>query len=301
MKKTAIYLTFLILSFLIFASPSVASKDLQLSTLFFPQTDSWTPLGQMPNPDMVFFESIEPKLKNALAKAKFHGQFEDTSNSFSRHLFSEVQSSLSNFYIWDLDGNGSKDIFYSGRSYGSEGDITIFWFKEKDGFIVRQNKPLYIKVLRVENKTLNLSSVEVGCCDSRIDTYYKGHFKNIRRDGERRITKSTEVIIDKTPTPFFKAKNKLVLRKSPRIDDAYDRDTSEWVDAAVFGNILTKYLPGCSGRIAGQTKDDYLRQWSFVLIGMDCNPLRFHSPFQVNAGWVLSNDILIKEDIAPRH
>jgi hypothetical protein len=75
------------------------------------------------------------------------------------------------------------------------------------------------------------------------------------------------------------------LRQSPETLDQYDEVSSHHADHAVFGNILSKFVPGATATIAGRQKDKLGNEWLFVIVDRDSNALAYHRPFRVNAGW----------------
>lgn len=293
--KRIINCLFWILVFSFYSGLSYAdrseSEHLKMSALFFPESIAWMPLSEMKKLDADALIKIKLKLKMALVDNEYHKNHALTDCFLVEKLLSDKNKRFQSFYIHDLNADSFPDVIYSGNAFCSEGDITIIWFGNKNDYTIEQNSYWPVKLLRIQPQTLNTCTVAVGCCDSQTDEYHSGSINNIRRYGIRRITKYTDINTNQNKPAFFKSNNRLILRQSPIVTDSYDRDTSDWADLAIFGNVLSKYLPGCSGSIAGQHHDTKSRLWYFVTIDPISNPLRFHAPYDVNAGWVESKQI----------
>ncbi|MGE5681538.1 MAG: hypothetical protein ACM34K_11740 [Bacillota bacterium] len=52
------------------------------------------------------------------------------------------------------------------------------------------------------------------------------------------------------------------------------------------GNVLSKFLPGCKGRIVLSQKDNNQTLWYFVVLDNENKHLRTHAPVDASAGWV---------------
>jgi hypothetical protein len=107
----------------------------------------------------------------------------------------------------------------------------------------------------------------------------------MRRGGSKAITSKTQLPKQAVSTVAFTSRKEMVLRSSARKIDTYDEVASEMTDGAVFGNILSKYLPGCTGHLLGRQPDHGKESWCFVVISRECNPLRTHAAYSVNTGW----------------
>jgi len=260
----------------------------KVSTLLFPETNSWSPIQKMKIPDKKYLRSHENQLRNAYRQSKFGKEFEDKDCSFISRVFSEDSSFPNNFYIHDADGDGNVDVIYTGTSQCAEGHSTVIWFGSKHGFVIKQDVFWHMLALRIkEGSPVRLSSVAVGCCGSVIDEYYVGPLFNPRNQGIRSITSTTRLPQkDEKPVPFVAINSELILRSSPERKDTYDEDSSAKLGVAVFGNILTKFLPRCSGSIIGRHVDNESKMWLFVVVDEKCNPLRTHVPYNVSAGWI---------------
>jgi hypothetical protein len=260
----------------------------KVSTFLFPETNSWTPVRKMKIPDKKYVRSHENQLRNAYRESKFGKEWEDKYCSFIGRVFSEDRSFPNNLYIHDADGDSNLDVIYTGLSQCAEGNSTIIWFGTKHGFVIKQDIFWHTLALRVkEGNPVRLSSVAVGCCGSVIDEYYVGPLFNLRNQGIRNITSTTTLPQkDEKPVPFVATNSELVLRSSPERKDTYDEGLSGWLGVAVFGNILTKFLPGCSGSIIGRHVDRESKLWLFVVVDKKCDALRAHVPYNVSAGWI---------------
>jgi hypothetical protein len=169
----------------------------------------------------------------------------------------------------------------------------LIWYAIDNGFEVRQDILWEIKALKIyPGKDLQLSSVAVGCCADPIDEYYLGNVSSVRADGIIRTTKTTVQPNKLSDTrKHFRNGGETILRGSPEKKDAYDRSLSGLEQMAIFGNILSKYLPGVTGSILAKRKDKQGRLWLYVLIDEQSKLLRYHNPYSVNAGWILKQNI----------
>jgi hypothetical protein len=244
-------------------------------------------------PENKYLRSHENQLRDAYLKSKFGKEWEDKDCSFISRIFSEAWGFPNNFYIHDADGDGKLDVIYTGTSQCAEGNSTVIWFGSKHGFVIRQDVFWHVLALRVkEGSPVRLSSVGVGCCASVIDEYYVGPLFNLRNQGIRSITSTTKLPQkEEKPVPFIATNSELVLRSSPERKDTYDDGLSGLQGVAVFGNILTKFLPGSSGRIIGRHLDSESKLWLFVVVDERCNPLRIHVPYNVSAGCIEASTI----------
>ncbi len=272
------------------------TKDLdydRILTILFPETASWIPLKTMPRLGWADVKKIAPELTKAYLESKIDKASEGPECSFIQRLFAErdFQYFHNSFYRFDIDKDGADDIVYSGQHPCLTADGTIIWFGGKDGtdhFMVRQRVVWPMETLRIVPGTPPLvGSVAVNCCAALDDDYFTGDFDNLRWPGHRKILKRTVIPSSVLkPMKFTTPDQELVLRSSPAVDDEYNKGFSEYISTAVFGNILARYLPGCSGTIVGQDKKEGGELWYFVLLDEDCKSLRTHNPYDVNAGWI---------------
>jgi hypothetical protein len=116
----------------------------------------------------------------------------------------------------------------------------------------------------------------------------------MRRGGSKAITSKTQLPKQAVSTVSFTTGKELVLRSSPRKIDTYDEVASEMTDGAVFGNILSKYLPGCTGHLLGRQPVHGKESWCFVVLSRECNPLRTHAAYSVNSGWTNCGTLNLK-------
>jgi hypothetical protein len=262
---------------------------MKVSALLYPETKSWTPVNKMKVPTEAYLRKYETQFRKAYNKSKISKEeWESKGCSFINRIFSEEFHFPKNFYIQDLDSDGYMDVIYTGSNQCAEGNSTVIWFGARNGFVIKQDILWQVLTIRIkEGSPVRLSSVEVGCCGSVKDEYYIGTLLNIRNQGIRSITRTTYLPTpDEKIVPFIAKDGELVLRSTPAVNDLYDENESGFVDAAVFGNVLTKLLPGCSGNIVGRYIDKESKPWLFVILDEKCNVLRTHVPYSVSAGWI---------------
>jgi len=262
------------------------AEHLKISALFYPETTAWLATNELRNPSRAHFKEVAPGLRKALIRGGICNEPQKNDCRSLETLFSGAAKRLSSFYILDVNSDAIPDVIYSGIAYGSEGDATIIWIAQKGDYTLLPEAILPVKMLRIDPRTQKFSSVAVGCCDSRVDEYYLGAARNVRRHGIRRNKKWTDFNAAQTKAARFHSESLLILRESPVTDDSYDPNRSDWAGLAIFGNILAKFLPGCSGRIVGERQDENAKRWYLVVIDAPSKSLRTHAPFDVDAGWV---------------
>jgi len=270
-------------------------------TLLFPDTEDWMPVERMPRLGRADLESVEPKLRTAYWGSQVSQRQESDECSLINRLFDPNWKSEDFFYRCDVDADGEDDIIYAGPGFCAEGDVTIIWFGGKSGFVIRQGHLWQIRALRIlPGNPPRVGSVAVGCCDSQYDEYFSGTLANPRNAADESLPSRLrpKVILKDTtipeilvgPTRFSVRAKELVLRSSPKADDRYEEGRGRYWGNAVFGNILSKYLPGCGGTVIGSNKKGESELWYFVLLD-DCERFRTHSPFEVSAGWVQATEV----------
>lgn len=264
----------------------------QVSSVLFPDTSGWTAVSGVKNADEKWLAGNTNKLKDAFQNSPLADGGDDC--SFIDGIFSSEEGAADYFYEYDVDSDGMRDVIYTGPAICEEADATVIWFGAKGGYTIKQDAPWDVLLLRIKpGKQFQFSSVAVGCCDSIIDEYFVGDISNTSVGGDVSITSDTAMPSAAQKPARFSSGRDMALRASPEVDDAYDKSESEHMDSAVFGNVLSRYMPGCTGVVIGSDKDAAGNQWCFVRLDETCNPLRTHDPYEVNAGWVDAQDITV--------
>jgi hypothetical protein len=274
------------------------TDHLLILTLLFHETAGWAPVETMPRLGRADLDRIESRLRDAYRRSKISNKMESVECSFIDRLFDPEYQSERFFHQFDVDADGIDDIMYSGSALCTEGDVTFLWFGRTYGFEIRQDYLWVIRTLRIlPGNPARVGSVAIGCCDAQDDVYSVGTLNNPTHSGdpghlsERTVVKNMtipEVLFG--PTRLRVRGKELVLRSSPKTDDRYEEARGEHMENAVFGNILSKYLPGCGGAVIGGNKKGESELWYFVLLD-NCERFRIHSPFEVSAGWVKASEI----------
>jgi|WetSurSiteA1Bulk_404760.scaffolds.fasta_scaffold16672_2 hypothetical protein len=271
-------------------------------TIIFPETAKWISVADMPTVESSDLEELGTKLKDAYNKSKIGQRFEDSGCPLINRLLDKAFSFyLRHLHRFDINADGKDDIIYAGQSFCSDGDITIIWFGNDPDFVIPMDYLWQRKALKIlPGKNVEVGIIEAGCCGSLFDEYYVGTLDSPKKNADPRIPGRLrpQTILKRTtlpkvlagPTAFRAIGPELVLRFSPEIQNGYDESASGFIDNAVFGNILSRYMPGCKGTIIGENKEEGIDLWYFVLLD-DCGPLRIHSPFEVTAGWVKASEI----------
>jgi hypothetical protein len=257
----------------------------KISSTFFPETSTWYPLSKMKAADKDFILKMKPELQRAYSTSKIGKEMESENCSFIERAFSEEYSLPQGFYTFDVNSDGIQDIIYSGSTHCAEGDSTLIWFGTKDGFEIKQDVFWQMLTLRVKaGNPVDISSVSVACCSGIVDEYFVGNIINMRNYDNKNVSRNTKLPDSQNMIFGFTSTKEIVLRSKPEINDKYDEFESYENRHAVFGNILSKYLPGCTGKVISKNKTEK-NQWCFVVIDKTCDPLRSYVGYDVNAGW----------------
>ncbi len=271
-----------------------------ISAKLFRETKDWTPVSKMKRAEAAYLRVNEPKLKEAYAADKVKSGLESEHCSFIERAFSEKYGFPRGFYIHDLNADGRPDVMYTGGAECGEGNATVVWYGTPEGWAVKQPDIEKSMVLRVkEGKIPRICSVAVACCAGVTDEYFVGELTDAGLDVERSLVVDIKtgmpVKTENLPLPFVGEASEMILRSSPARDDAYDEAMSGIMGAPVYGNVLSKYRPGCTGRVLGRQEDASSRLWYFVELDRRCGALATHDPFNANVGWVEAKEILLTD------
>ena len=209
-------------------------------------------------------------------------------------LLNDVDLSQS-IRLADVDGDGIKDVIYTGQALCEEGALSIIWYgteTETDQWTISNSKlhKWGVEVLRfLPQPETKISSFEPGCCGAIADRYLLGYLHNPYRLQRLSVLnlvslKFPEELLPEPEPRLLKTKS--TLRYSPVEIDDYDESTSEFLDHAVFGNVQRKYLPGINVLVLGKKVTDQTKEWLFVIADPPNDRLAYHSPYQVNVGWI---------------
>lgn len=265
------------------------ARHLKESRIIFPETESWFPAKDMKHASKEFINQVEPILEKTVHESSER----DFLTRNGPVIDGEPAFSPDNFFIYDIDMDGLQDIIYMGILPGGELDITIIWFKTKDGYAININSfRNWLLVSIKKEKPVQICSIAAGCCDDPSAEYDIDYLMD--PEGRRSCKLVSMIVFPEKgcrQVKFTSLKNNLILRTAPIVDDTYDKGYSEENRTAIFGNILSKYLPGVNGHIMGKKTDEQSRIWYFVYLDDKSFALRTHSPYTVNAGWVKAEDI----------
>lgn len=300
MRKT-IFAVILCLTTACFATSSNAEEGEpdygKISALLFPESSSWQLVLDMKRADAMFLNKIKQELRKAYAGSKISKEYESENCSFIERVLSKEWNFPKNFYLHDIDGDGIQDILYTGSTQCAEGDSTLVWFgrKDKPKYEIRQDVFWPMLTIRInQGKQAGFTSVSTGCCGSITDEYFSGNLAAMRKGGIKSITSNTELPKQTLPSVAFATGKEMVLRSTPMQNDKYDEIASEITGGAVFGNVLSKYLPGCTGDTYSKQTDQNSESWCFVTLSKGCNPLRSHAAYGVNTGWTNCDSLNVK-------
>jgi len=260
----------------------------KISEIFFPETRDWINIESAQGIGAARLSVIKKKLRSAYFEAHMSGRPEDERCPFIGRALDDRNVKF--FRLIDIDSNGVLDLIYTGPKQCAEGDVFLAWFGKN--LRIRQTVLWGVRGLKISpGKAPRLSSVAVGCCGDHVDTYYLGGLDS-PLDGKTVRTAKSTVFPEKVLAVWkrFRNENETVLRSSPVVNDAYDKQQSHALGLAVFGNVLSKFSGGVSGNILAEHSKGG-RRWVYVILDKESDTLRYHSPFKVNAGWVALDSI----------
>lgn len=279
----------ILLLFFIFSACLADELNYDLeSKLLFPEINNWQLFSKLKLIDKSKFTEIMPHLKTAYLSSEIAKKYDGGSScSFISRTLNN--NSKLEFYCYDIDGDSIKDVIYNGNAHCAEGHTFLIWKGKKDGtFSIMKNSFWSVKAIAFQYKhKLLICSFKGACCGGMMDEYYLGHIGNIRQKGTIRVHIYTEQPKDSVIQPIhFTNENKTILRSSPKIDDEYDISSSHRECTAVFGNIISKFLGGASGKILAKHQDVNSRNWAYIIFDQNADPLRYHSPYPADVGWI---------------
>ncbi len=269
---------------------------LNISDILFHNTENWIPISTFPVVEQNNSDYLYEKLKEAYLKSEIKKN-ESLSNCeyFNKILHNEAREGLR---IFDINNDGNKDIIYFGSDGCSEQQLTLIWYGTKDGYEIKQNKNFNLIILKVlPGKIPNFTSVEIGCCASPIDIFYKGDINNIYGKQEITITKDLTF-----PEKFLDENNKFInnqeslFRTSPVVINKLNAEEINYITDGMIGNITSKFRNNLSGFILGKYIDSHGKPWVFVYTEESSKKHRYFSAYDeiyINAGWIEEEHIKI--------
>lgn len=284
-------LTCLVISVNVVHAKNLETDYEKTALMLFPETSDWTPVSKMRKADTGFIIQNWDKLEKAYLSSKVSNEWESESCSFISRV-----SVSDGFYLLDINNDGMMDVIYTGWLHCGEGYASLIWFGNKKGYFIKQDSLWQALTVRIKSgNNPVISAVVVGCCASEVDEYCTGPLYNIRNYGYIEVTKNSHFPQRIELPQSFTTNNDIKLRRSPVVIDDYDPSWSEFRNAAVFGNILSTFLPGCNGQVMGSEKDANGSLWYFIVLDKSCGHLRNHSPYTVDAGWVEADKVVLGE------
>lgn len=272
-------------------------KYIKISESFFPVTKTWQSIETLPLFEKVKDKNIRQQLTQAFGLPSIDNELSRYVHTKASPIASEIFAEEYHKYFRKIDINldGLQDVIYTGPISCQEGHITIVWLESQNGFL---SKPIFWPTLILKilpgNEVL-VSSIDVGCCASLMDTYHIGDLLiNFRMRGAIMTKKDTfrPTNLPAKQIPFKSAKE-LTLRNSPEVSDKFIDWMSDRERNAVFGNILAKYIAGATGTVITEQKDSKNVMWAYVIVSDASNMYRYHNPFSVNVGWAKASSIIV--------
>jgi hypothetical protein len=241
----------------------------QLSLLVFPETASWQEVAALPAAD----RAILPRSLG----------YEDCDTA--ERLLSDDHRRF--FRAADVDADGAVDVIYAGPHPCREGDLSLVLYGPADDPNPRVDRLPY-RLLRLQRGAApRFTGFAPGCCDTSTSTLYLGAF---RRPPDRTITVVRSLKIPSRAVATdqrWTGNRETTLRAEPVTIDEYDEDESAHQGAAVFGNVICRYLPGVRGRLVATFKDARRVRWGLVVVDPSSEVLAVHTPYgSVHVGWV---------------
>lgn len=262
------------------------SNAIIVSELLFPETVNWKRLTDYPHVDQQWLNENRWKLRELYLGVTDYDVIENPECSYITRVLYE-KANNENFFMLDLNGDGNKEVIYTGPAECQEGDQTVIWsgvgvesLREKQKAIIVPGKILKV----VEGQTQKFSSVIYGCCAELVNQY------SIWSAGviEQRVGIPTTLVLKKEAVVSVRnlvVKDELVLRSEPEIIDDYNEGLSHRQNHAVFGNIIRKYLPGVECKQLLKYIDNGGKEWALVVVPWSENRRSYHTPMPINVGW----------------
>ncbi|NJC88580.1 MAG: hypothetical protein FIB02_08625 [Desulfuromonas sp.] len=288
MVRTTLILAFFVTGLCSIATNNAAAfEQPQLTDLLFPESKTWMDIGSLPALDKETYSRDNWLYRKYYIENKTTEAEDADCSTINRLLYEN--DSLRGFRTYDLNSDGIKDIIYTGGAECREGDLTLVWVSNGSrGFNIIHHQYALLKINIKGTVEDNVVSVAIGCCADPVDEYYLGTLLYPRSKQACRVNKSLELPMGLVAANrLYKAEKELVLRLSPKVDDEYNRDFSEFANRAVFGNIEAKYLPGAEGTIIATYIDVGGKNWGLIAVSKNSMPLLTHSPNDTNVGWAM--------------
>lgn len=253
--------------------------------ILFPETREGVTVADLPRATPEWRQDNRDSLRSAFLRSNHGVLVEDEGCSFiTRALYDQ-----DDLYIGDITADGIEDILYVGSALCREGDATVIWYgsESRQGrWMVARDAPriLTSRVLRIHTGSRpGLAGMKPGCCDHPTTQYYSYFLgKNNRVDVDKQMAYPETVLPERSSVIL---RRELVLRSSPQVLDEYNKDKSQRVAHAVFGNILRKYLSGATAESLARTEDEDGTPWTFVRIDRSNWHLSHHTAVKTDVGW----------------
>lgn len=270
------------------ASENKINDKIAISEILFQESKQWKMFDSLPIMDKQTVRRYEPMMRKIYLKNSRMDWMEHPSCSVIERLFSE-EYGPNKFRFVDVNGDGNKDIVYSGDAICAEGNLTIVWLGNKKGL---ENKAPIIRSFRILKAEMSgasrITSISEGCCGDPVDHYVLGDIlipakiDSAKILGHMEIPKSAKV--SKKPVRFS---HDVSIRYSPEQMDKYDQGMSKHIMNAVFGNVVSKYLAGATGNILATYIDGKGTKWGLFFVDQGSRIYLYHNPYGVNVGWTV--------------
>lgn len=272
---------------IVYSQDSSEAKLLKTSQLLYPVSRNWKDFNSFPILNEQQIEKFEPAMRSLYMKSKHYDWMGDPSCLVNRLFAKDENKKKLRFF--DINGDGNKDIVYSDDTMCAEGNITIIWFGSKNG--LDQTTPLIrsVKILKIESSGgPRITSVKVGCCGDPISEFFIGDIFIPSKTSVAYIFNLMTLPENlKISSSQFQASKEITLRYSPIKDDTYNKDMSEFVSHAVFGNIVAKYLQGAKGELVATYHDNSGIKWGLLIMDATSYVFLFYNPYKANVGWTV--------------
>ncbi|MBR7777983.1 hypothetical protein [Undibacterium rugosum] len=262
---------------------TAAEKSLRL----FPETRDWRTVSAQRTLSGAALAERQPALLAAYRQLSTSPNvLEGPDCSWSERAFQHDLHD-GHFYTLDINQDGHEDVIYTGNALCAEGNATLIWFGNAQGYTIKQDGIFREQLLRISADGSQLSSVEDACCGALAEAYFIGSSDNLRQFARVKLHTATilpEHTLNQKST--VTAHQTLILRSSPSRQDRYDLGLSSMMQHAVYGNIVRRYLPGARYRILG-SEYKQAQHWLFISVNEDSDRLVTQDPYQgVRSGWI---------------
>lgn len=272
----------------------------RLAGLLYPESTSWTTISSL-TPSGPFAPGNErdvdwPRVAEALGKqAAVQFRAEGFCIEAGILLSADARDRL---HTVDIETNGKRDLLYSGANPCLEGALTVIWRDYLSyGRVNRSDAPRILsgQAMRVATGPAPRVLLFVGgCCADPMSEFAVIDPGSADPSVHRRFWLDRVSVANVLALPAgmvaeardIQFPGELILRGEPVEDDAYDAGRSDFLEAAVFGTIIRKFLPGVTAHQLATFTDSDGRHFALVRLDRTARARAYSTALPSDVGWV---------------